>query len=99
MATAPWWCGRRSRNPLDGIDVELMRWSSWPNMSTRSWLFSGEGAFCSLVAALHRRGVRVSVVSSIATSPPMIASELRRQADVFMDLRDLQRSLGGAAAS
>jgi uncharacterized LabA/DUF88 family protein len=62
-------------------------------------LFSGDGAFCSLVAALHRRGVRVSVVSSIASSPPMIASELRRQADVFMDLRDLQTRIGREASS
>jgi uncharacterized LabA/DUF88 family protein len=62
-------------------------------------LFSGDGAFCALVAALHRRGVRVSVVSSIASSPPMIATELRRQADVFMDLRDLQTRIGREASS
>jgi uncharacterized LabA/DUF88 family protein len=62
-------------------------------------LFSGDSAFCSLVAALHRRGVRVSVVSSIASSPPMIATELRRQADVFMDLRDLQTRIGREASS
>ena len=52
-------------------------------------IFSGDGAFCPLVVALQRRGVRVSIVSSIATSPPMVASELRRQADVFLDLNDL----------
>jgi uncharacterized LabA/DUF88 family protein len=60
-------------------------------------LFSGDGAFCSLVAALQRRGVRVNVVSSIASSPPMIASELRRQADAFVDLRDLQSKVGREA--
>jgi uncharacterized LabA/DUF88 family protein len=60
-------------------------------------LFSGDGAFCSLVAALQRRGVRVSVVSSIASSPPTIASELRRQADVFLDLKDLQSRIGREA--
>ena len=33
---------------------------------------------------------RVTVVSTIVTQPPMIADELRRQADVFIDLRELQ---------
>jgi uncharacterized LabA/DUF88 family protein len=49
-------------------------------------LFSGDGDFRSLVEAMQRRGVRVSVVSSMVTQPPMIADELRRQADVFIDL-------------
>ena len=53
-------------------------------------LFSGDGDFRSLVEAVQRRGVRVSVVSTIATQPPMVADELRRQADVFLDLRELQ---------
>jgi uncharacterized LabA/DUF88 family protein len=53
-------------------------------------LFSGDGDFRSLVAAMQRRGVRVTVVSTIATQPPMIADDLRRQADVFVDLRELQ---------
>ncbi len=53
-------------------------------------LFSGDGDFRSLVAAVQRRGVRVTLVSTIATQPPMIADDLRRQADVFIDLRELQ---------
>ena len=53
-------------------------------------LLSGDGDFRSLVAAVQRRGVRVTVVSSIATQPPMVADVLRRQADVFIDLRELQ---------
>jgi uncharacterized LabA/DUF88 family protein len=53
-------------------------------------LFSGDGDFRSLVAAMQRHGVRVTVISTIATQPPMIADELRRQADVFIDLRELQ---------
>jgi uncharacterized LabA/DUF88 family protein len=57
-------------------------------------LFSGDGAFRSLVEAVRRHGVRVTVVSSIATQPPMIADELRRQADVFIDLRELQAKIG-----
>jgi uncharacterized LabA/DUF88 family protein len=65
-------------------------------------LFSGDGDFRSLVEAVQRRGVRVTVVSTISSQPPMIADELRRQADVFTDLVDLQsklvRDLSGRAA-
>ncbi len=49
-------------------------------------LFSGDGDFRSLVEAVQRRGVRVSVVSTIKSHPPMIADELRRQADNFIEL-------------
>ena len=53
-------------------------------------LFSGDGDFRSLVEAVQRRGVRVTVVSTISSQPPMIADELRRQADVFTDLVELR---------
>jgi uncharacterized LabA/DUF88 family protein len=52
-------------------------------------LFSGDGDFRRLVEAVQRKGVRVSVVSTIRTQPPMIADELRRQADTFIELQDL----------
>jgi uncharacterized LabA/DUF88 family protein len=57
-------------------------------------LFSGDGDFRSLVEAVQRRGVRITVVSTISSQPPMIADELRRQADVFTDLTDLQSKIG-----
>ncbi|MGY4602829.1 uncharacterized LabA/DUF88 family protein [Bradyrhizobium sp. USDA 4474] len=57
-------------------------------------LFSGDGDFRPVVAAVQRRGVRVSVVSTIVTRPPMIADELRRQADVFIDLAELETKIG-----
>lgn len=57
-------------------------------------LFSGDGDFRSLVEALQRRGVHVTVVSSNASQPPMIADELRRQADVFTDLIELKSKVG-----
>jgi uncharacterized LabA/DUF88 family protein len=57
-------------------------------------LFSGDGDFRSLVEAVQRRGVRVTVVSTISSQPPMIADELRRQADVFTDLMELRSELG-----
>ena len=57
-------------------------------------LFSGDGDFRPLVEAVQRRGVRVTVVSTISSQPPMIADELRRQADVFTDLVELQSKIG-----
>jgi uncharacterized LabA/DUF88 family protein len=57
-------------------------------------LFSGDGDFRSLVEAIQRRGVHVTVVSSNASQPPMIADELRRQADVFIDLVELKTKIG-----
>ena len=56
-------------------------------------LFSGDGDFRSLVAAIQQRGKRVSVVSSLVTQPPMIADDLRRQADQFIDLADLEPTI------
>lgn len=52
-------------------------------------LFSGDGDFRSLVEAVQRKGVRVTVVSTVQSQPPMVADELRRQADHFTDLCDL----------
>src|SRR5215212_6770852 len=57
-------------------------------------LFSGDGDFRSLVEAVQRRGVRVTVVSTISSQPPMIADELRRQADVFTDLVQMRQQIG-----
>jgi uncharacterized LabA/DUF88 family protein len=57
-------------------------------------LFSGDGDFRSLVESVQRHGVRVTVVSTIATQPVMIADNLRRQADVFIDLSELQPRIG-----
>jgi uncharacterized LabA/DUF88 family protein len=59
-------------------------------------LFSGDVDFRSLVEAVQRRGVRVTVISTVSSHPPMIADELRRQADVFTDLTELQSKLGRA---
>jgi uncharacterized LabA/DUF88 family protein len=57
-------------------------------------LFSGDGDFRPLVQAIQRRGVHVTVVSTMSTRPPMIADELRRQADVFTDLVELKSKIG-----
>ena len=57
-------------------------------------LFSGDGDFRPLVAGMQRKGVRVSVVSTIRSQPPMIADELRRQADNFIELEELKDVIG-----
>jgi uncharacterized LabA/DUF88 family protein len=57
-------------------------------------LFSGDGDFRSLVEAVQRRGVRVTVISTISSQPPMIADDLRREADVFTDLVELKSKIG-----
>jgi len=57
-------------------------------------LFSGDGDFRRLVESLQRKGVRVSVVSTMRTSPPMISDDLRRQADTFIELDELRSLLG-----
>jgi len=56
-------------------------------------LFSGDGDFRRLVDAIQRKGLRVSVVSTVRSQPPMIADELRRQADNFIELEDLRGSI------
>ena len=57
-------------------------------------IFSGDGDFTTLVEALQRKGRKVSVVSTMATQPPMIADDLRRQADHFIDLTTLKAEVG-----
>jgi len=57
-------------------------------------LFSGDGDYRPLLKAMQRRGVHVTVVSTLATQPAMVADELRRQADAFLDLADLKPKLG-----
>ncbi|MFH1342054.1 MAG: NYN domain-containing protein [Pseudomonadota bacterium] len=57
-------------------------------------LFSGDGDLRPLVESVQRRGVMVTVVSTVVCKPPMIADELRRQADFFIDLAELRSRLG-----
>lgn len=59
-------------------------------------LFSGDGDFVPLLHAMQRRGIRTDVVSSIQTQPSMCADELRRAADTFTDLTDLEGQIARA---
>jgi uncharacterized LabA/DUF88 family protein len=69
------------------IAVDVMEMAPWVDHVV---LISGDGDFRRLVEAVQRKSARVTVVSTIRTQPPMIADELRRQADCFLDLADLQ---------
>ncbi|MGH1369638.1 MAG: NYN domain-containing protein [Maritimibacter sp.] len=60
-------------------------------------IFSGDGDFRPLIEGLQRKGVRVSVVSTIRSQPPMISDELRRQADNFIELEELKDVVGRPA--
>jgi uncharacterized LabA/DUF88 family protein len=62
-------------------------------------LFSGDGDFRRLVEAVQRRGTRVTVVSTVRSQPPMVADELRRQADTFIELQELQPSIARVGAN
>jgi uncharacterized LabA/DUF88 family protein len=62
-------------------------------------LFSGDGDFRRLVEAVQQKGVRVTVVSTLKSQPPMASDDLRRQADNFVDLADLSAIIGRPARS
>jgi uncharacterized LabA/DUF88 family protein len=73
------------------MDIELaIDMMEMANHIDHAILFSGDGDFRSLVDAVQRRGVRVTVVSTLKSQPPMVADDLRRQADNFVDLVELQ---------
>ena len=56
-------------------------------------LFSGDGDFLPLVIALQKKGKQVTVVSTTNTTPPVVAKNLRRQANNFVDLADLEEQI------
>lgn len=61
-------------------------------------LFSGDGCFCPLVEAVQRRGIKVSVISTLKTDRAMVSDDLRRQADQFIDLMDISDKIGKQAS-
>ena len=83
---------RRIKGDMDvEITVDLLEGAEYLD---HILLFSGDGDFRRVVEAVQRRGCRVTVISSLKSSPPMIADELRRQADDFLELSDLGRLIG-----
>ena len=61
-------------------------------------LFTGNGDFTAAVAAVQARGVKVTVVSTVKTQPPMASDDIRRQADIFIDVNDIQSTIGRKGA-
>jgi uncharacterized LabA/DUF88 family protein len=84
--------GRRKARTSLGIELAVNAFESAPHLDEMV-LFTGDGDFRPLVEAVQRRGIRVTIVSTIAVHPPLIAEELRRQADCFVDLADLRSKL------
>lgn len=84
------------RRKLKGnMDIELaIDALELANHIDRAVIFSGDGDFRTLVEALQRRGVCVTIVSTLVSQPPMVADELRRQCDEFIDLSTLMTKLG-----
>jgi uncharacterized LabA/DUF88 family protein len=83
------------RKTKGSLDVELaVDAMELAHHADQMVLFSGNGDFRPLVEALQRRGVRVTVVSTVTSEPPTIADELRRQADEFIDLATLRSKIG-----
>jgi uncharacterized LabA/DUF88 family protein len=78
---------KRVRGNMDvELTVDMLEAAAW---SDHIVLFSGNGDFRQLVQAVKAKGVRVSVVSTTESTPPMISDELRREADTFIELVDL----------
>ena len=85
---------RRFRTSMDvELAVDAMRLA---DKADHIILFSGEQSFASLAAALQQMGKRVTVVSTIETQPAMVADDLRRQADHFLDIDSLQPQIARA---
>jgi uncharacterized LabA/DUF88 family protein len=61
-------------------------------------LFSGDGDFVPLVRSLQLKGKRVSVVSTLETTPAMVSDDLRRQADQFIELDHILKVVGRPAS-
>lgn len=85
--------GRRKIKGNMDIELAIDALELAPHID-QMYLFSGDGDFRSLVEAMQRRGVRVTVVSTIQTQPAMIADDLRRQCDEFVDLTQLIARVG-----
>ena len=82
---------RKIRNNMD-VELAVDMLDMAPQID-HAVLFSGDGDFKRLVEAMQRKGVRVTVVSSFKTQPPLVSDDLRRQADVFVELQTLENEI------
>jgi uncharacterized LabA/DUF88 family protein len=83
---------RRFKGDMDvEIAIDLLQAASFAD---HAFLFSGDGDFVAAVEAVQRKGMRVSVVSTIKSNPPMASDDIRRAADNFIDLTELTNLIG-----
>ena len=83
---------RRFKGDMDvELTVDLLQAAAFVD---HAFLFSGDGDFLAAIEAVQRKGVRVSVVSTIRSNPPMASDDIRRAADNFIDLADLASLIG-----
>jgi uncharacterized LabA/DUF88 family protein len=83
---------KRWRGDMDmEIAVDMLEMASHADHVV---LFSGDGDFRPLVEAVQRKGVRVTVVSTVKSQPTFASDDLRRQCDSFVDLADLAAIIG-----
>jgi uncharacterized LabA/DUF88 family protein len=83
---------RRFKGDMDvELTVDLLQAASFVD---HAFLFSGDGDFLAAIEAVQRKGMRVSVVSTIKSNPPMVSDDIRRAADNFIDLTDLAALIG-----
>ena len=90
--------GRKKIKGDMDIDLAIDMMELAPHMD-HAVLFSGDGDFRPVVEAVQRKGVKVSVVSTLKTRPPMVADELRRQADQFIDITELTDEIARPAGN
>jgi len=83
---------RRFKGDMDvELAVDLLQAATFID---HAFLFSGDGDFVAAIEAVQRKGMRVSVVSTIKSTPPMASDDIRRAADNFIDLADLVTLIG-----
>jgi uncharacterized LabA/DUF88 family protein len=83
--------GRRKFNRTIGVELSVDAFEIARHVD-EIIIFSGDGDLRPLVEALQRKGRYVTIVSSLRTS--MIADDLRRQADEFIELNNLRHMIG-----
>ena len=82
---------RRIRNSIDvELAVDVMEIAGKVDHVV---LLTGDGGYRRLIEAVQRQGTRVTVISTVSVSPPLIADEIRRQADNFVDLASLRADI------
>ncbi len=82
---------RRIRNSIDvELSVDVMEMAGKVDHIV---LLTGDSGYRRLIEAVQRQATRVTVISTVAVSPPMAADEIRRQADNFIDLASMREEI------